>query len=104
MMEPHHLARIAYFALLQRVADAQAKIIEIEALIARFGDDALPSESALRSIGALSRASDSMRTRLRSNQDRIEEALPTIRFLERVFAEQSERDLEALATYFRSQR
>ncbi len=104
VMAPEQLARIAYFALLDRVAQAQQKIIETEALIARFGDIALPPEAALRSIGALERSPHNLQRRIELNQDRINESLPTIKFLERVFAEQTDRDLQALAEYFRKAR
>lgn len=99
-MNSTQLARQAYFAMLDKVSEAQQRIVLHEALVARFGTDALPADAMLRSIGALGDAPERIARIVERSKKTIDELTPAIRELERLFTQANDADMESLVEFF----
>ena len=102
MMDARRLAVAAHTRLIERLAEAQQRIIQHEQLIDRFGDHALPVSDMFRGQDALSTGQVTCQKVIDSSYKAIKELTPTILELEDLMSQANHQDMEAFAEFIRS--
>jgi hypothetical protein len=103
MIDSYRLAQKLHHTLVLETSKLQQRIILIESLRARFGDEALPPEPLLLSYNnALSNASETTKREIERAVARIAENVETIKELERMFADKQDADIRDFAQWVKS--
>ena len=94
-MDAQRLARLAYAAMADQVHRLQLHIVQQEAVNARFGDDALPVDSLMRSYTNLlgTKSGKDIAERL-GQRETMREYLDAMRVLEELFELQEKQDIK----------
>jgi hypothetical protein len=98
------LGLAAYNGMVRRVSEAQQHILLHEALIARFGQHAIPANAMLHGHDTLTTGISRCHAVIATYEKTIDRLTPLILELEAVLARERQADMEAFADFIRSRR
>lgn len=101
---PYRMAQALHRQYCDDVFEAQIRIVQTRALIATFGDNALPANFLIRHMNnALTIAFETNERQIATDLKAIDEKLAVIRDLEAMFALEEQARMEAFAEWARKQ-
>lgn len=101
-LDIRHVARVAYYGIIEDIARQQKTLVEIDALRRLFGDKALPPAKLLRShTNSLRDAPRTIADLERNSRERLESNYSLVRYFEEAFEQENAADMAAFADFIR---